>query len=227
MPTPSSGSLRLQADIAAASLGSGYTGALTTNVGIGSFVRGGTYIPNIAAGNNQSTTPTSQLNMSFGLYFNVWGYRRLSFTLTAGVGAYVAGKGSYNYYGFSLAPGSGSTLNPYNNGKGTAFGSISANQFTTPNGTMTIVGFNRDTGGSATNGSLVLWSSVAPANNDFSWISGFNGAGSISFARASTATNYLTSASTAYYAPSAAGTFGTWTAMSNGGTYSCYINYYG
>jgi hypothetical protein len=226
MPTPSSGSLRLQADIAAVSLGSGYTGALTTNVGMSNFVRGGTYIPNIAAGNNQATTPTSQLNMSFGLYFNVWGYKRLSFTLTAGVGNYVSGKTNSNYWGFSVASGSGSTLNPYNNGYSSRFGSISANQFTTPNGTMTINGFYRDNGGSATTGCLVLWSNVAPANNDFSWISGFNGAGSVSFARSSS-TNYLTSGTTAYYAPSAATTFGNWTAMTNGGTYSCYINYYG
>jgi len=226
MPTPSLGALRLQADIAAVSLGSSYAGALTTNVGMNNFTLGGTYIPNIVAGNNASVQTTTS-NMSFSNYWSVWGYKRFSFTLTAGVGTYTPKLTPYTYYGFSLAFGSSSqTLNPYNTGKGTAFGSISANQFLTPSGTMTVQGFFRDTGGTATNGCLVLWSSTLPPNTDLTWISAFNGAGSISFARTATATS-VTSGTSRFFAPSAVGTFGTWTAMTNGSNYSCYINYYG
>lgn len=234
MPTPASGQMRLRDDIAACSLGSSFSGALTTNVGMNNFVRGGTYIPNILAGNNQSTTPTTLLNMSFNNYYSVWGYRRLSFNLTNSKGTWNDGKNTWNYAGFSAASGTSQTApisNPFmaSGLPSGGFGSISANTFTTPNGVHTIVGFywSGGSGAYSDQGVLVIHrSGAAPTNTDFTFISAQNGMGPTFFLRTAS-TNNNTFSNWRTFAPSTGNVFGTWSASTNGTVYACYINYYG
>jgi hypothetical protein len=231
MPTPSSGQMRLRDDIAASSLGSSFSGALTTNVGMNNFVRGGTYIPNIAAGNNQSTTPTSTSNMSFNNYYSVWGYRRLSFNMTNAKGVWNDGKSNWTYAGYTAQGGTGQSppQNPFlSGGMPNPSGSISSNTFTTPNGVHTIVAlYFTESGSYFDNGALVLHrSGAAPTNTDFSFISGFNGMGSTSFLR-TTGTNSNAFSNWRQWGPSNKTAFGAFAASTNGTVYSCYLNYYG
>ena len=218
MPTPSSGTISY-ANIAQTSLGSSYSAFLTTNIGINLYNRGGTYIPNVVMGGN-SNVPTSIVagsNTGINLYYNVWGYKRLTFTLTTGTTSYAVGKTAYNISGFSVAYGTALGQNSFNTNAG-AFGSISANSYVTPRGTFYIVGFNYD---SQFGNMLVLSSGATPTDDDQNFIAVWSGSASTLYSR-SGRSSYNTSSLCARYLFGGTQMFST-----NGPAYSCYINYYG
>lgn len=218
MPTQTSGTISLS-DIGQ-SWGSGWTGIPASHA-INNYTRGGTYIPSIPFGNNQVTTPASASNMSFGGYYNVWQYKRLSFSMTSSYGTYATGKaGSAAYYGYSKAHGSTATNNPWNYNAVSAYGSISASTFVTPRGTMNINGLCVDEAVFGSIPVIVIGASTLPTDDDYSFIGIYNAYKSAILNRS------------ARTASGSSGLNRNWQysyalAWPTSGTYTCYVNYYG
>jgi hypothetical protein len=217
MPTPSSGIISYY-DLGVSSLGNNYAGFQTSVINMDARTRGGYWIPNISAGGNQNV-PTSASNMGLGSYYSVWGYRRLSFNIGISFGYYSPdGKNTYYATGYQAQIGTGPAQSPYNSRSG-AFGSISANTFLTPNGTMTITGFYYDSG-QYLNTLLLNCNTGAPPDNDLTVIAFYSGYNGVLYART---TPYRTAYSyTRLWGSNAGGAM-----LPTSGTYSCYVNYYG
>jgi hypothetical protein len=137
MPTQSSGPISFQ--------------NLSTFFGAGEpvslrdYYRNGTHVPDITANDHVPTAGAISLES----LYDTWERKVLAFTITVGSHA-VSGKGTYFGYG--------------NLGGGVTFGSISANSFLTPNGTMTITGLYFNT--TSHEWHLQLGSTSVPANDD-------------------------------------------------------------
>ena len=217
MPTPSSGTITYY-NIGTFSLGSSYNGFQTSNISMNAFFRGGYWVPNYPMGNNQITTPTTTSNMGLNGFYNVWGYRRLSFNVGVTYVTWSSGKSTYYIVGYQAGGGTSQTQSPYND-YGSAFGSISANTFLTPNGTMTITGFYYDQGQYG-NTLLLNCNTGAPPDNDATVIAFFSSYTGTLYARSGVATR-TASSYTRLWATASTPMFPT------SGTYSCYVNYYG
>ena len=190
MPTPSSGPISFLNLQNAFGIGS--------PAPINQLYRGGTYVPNIIPDN---AIPTSG-QVSLRDYYSAWGNKTLSFTMTIGSRAGKKGK-------------KGSLF-----GYGSGFGSISANTFLTPNGTITIGGLYYSTGNAKWHLKLAHTGS-APADTDLSFtsvsVTGYN----INGVR-SARTNTYTSGNSRQWAWHV-----TNTAHPTSGTVTCSLHYYG
>ena len=220
MPTPSSGTITYY-NLGHFSLGSSYNGFQDPNIGINAFTRGGYWVPNIGSPTNNQSVPASASNMGMNMYYNVWGYRRLSFTITTG-NYFTGGKYPVTYGGYSA----GFSANNYNYdqfGPGPTFGSISASLFVTVYGQYKIVGFYSTdyafsyvTLNAPTSGSF-------PPDNEFSFIGVYSGYRNTYYPKSSQWSFNQSGNFTTQWASSAA----TIMPLSSGNTYSCYLNYYG
>lgn len=190
MPTPSSGQISF--------LNLQNTFGAPSPVSFSQLNRGGTYVPNITPNNAIPTTGT----VSIDDFYSTWGRKTTTFTITVGSAAGKKGKKG-SIYGF-----------------GSGFGTISLNNFLTPNGPMVIQGLYYSTGNAKWNLELSHVGS-APADTDLSFIqvavSGYNING-IRSARTNTYTSG-TSRSWAWQVSN--------TAHPTSGTVTCSIQYYG
>ena len=219
MPTPSSGTITYY-NLGTFSLGSSYNGFQTTNISMNAFTRGGYWVPNIGSPTSNQNVPGSASNMGMNSYYNVWGYRRLSFNIGVFSTYYTSNKTSYYITGYQAAIGTSQTQSPYND-YGSAFGSISANTFLTANGTMTITGMFYDQGQYG-NTLLLNCNTGAPPDNDITVIGFYSSYNNTFYSRASSIPyRYAYSYTRLWGAGFGAVMF------PGSGTYSCYVNYYG
>jgi len=190
MPTPSSGQISF--------LNLQNTFGAPSPVSFSQLNRGGTYVPNITPNNAIPTTGT----VSIDDFYSTWGRKTTTFTITVGSAAGKKGKKG-SIYGF-----------------GSGFGTISLNNFLTPNGPMVIRGLYYSTGNAKWNLELSQVGS-APADTDLSFIqvsmSGYN----INGVR-SARTNTYTSGTSRSWAWQVSNT-----AHPTSGTVTCSIQYYG
>ncbi len=195
MPTPSSG------PISFLNLKNAFS--ISGAVSLAQLLRGGLYVPNLGAGRANSNIPTSLSNVSLDKYYNSWGNKSRSFTMTVGTGGGAKKKKKGISYGF-----------------GTGFGSIAggAPVFISPVGQLTLVAFYFNAGNNRWYLTLGSASAIPATLEPFKSISmsGYNVGGVLALSTPSTAT-----ANTRTWSWSAG------TSHPVSGTVACTIQYYG